>query len=204
MTIETQEQNGADLYKLMTAIIVPRPIGWVATQNTAGVDNLAPFSFFNMVAYDPPHVMFSPITVKNKKKDTLTNILETEEFVINLVTEDNVAQMNQTAVELPHGASEFEYADLETLPSLHVQPKRVKISPIHLECKKVFDYAIPGKNDGGATLIVGKVLAIHIDDTLMEEDFKINRNRYKPVGKLEGGWYTKTNEAFHILRKRTP
>ncbi len=200
MIINCNEQEGPVLYKLMTSIVVPRPIGWIATQSLSGKDNIAPFSFFNMISYDPPHVIISPITIDGKKKDTAINIMDTEEFVVNLVTEDIVEMMNQTAIQLPFEESEFDFAKIESLPSVFVKPKRVKASPVHLECKMVFHHAIEGNGQGGATLIVGKVLAIHVNDELIDEDLKIDCDAYHPVGKLAGGLYTKTRDEFYLKR----
>ena len=107
MVINCNEQEGAVLYKLMTSIVVPRPIGWISTKSLNNIDNLAPFSFFNMISHDPPHVVFSAITTNNKRKDTVVNIIDTGEFVVNLVTEDVLEMMNETAIEIPFEESEF-------------------------------------------------------------------------------------------------
>lgn len=200
MIVNCNELESAALYKLMTSIVVPRPIGWISTKSLNNIDNLAPFSFFNMISYDPPHVVFAPITSNDKKKDTALNIIATGEFVVNFVTEDIVELMNQTAMELPFEESEFDFANIESLPSIFVKPKRVKASPIQLECKMVFHHTIEGKNKGGATLIVGKVLAIHIDDKLIDENLKIDQNKYHAVGKLGGGLYSKTRDPFYLKR----
>lgn len=202
MVINCNEQEGAVLYKLMTSIVVPRPIGWISTKSLNNIDNLAPFSFFNMISHDPPHVVFSAITTNNKRKDTVVNIIDTGEFVVNLVTEDVLEMMNETAIEIPFEESEFDFAAIASLSSIHIKPKRVKNSPIHLECKKVHDYTIAGNdNNGGATLIVGKVLAIHINDELLDENLKIDRKKYKPIGKLSGGLYLKAIDDFYLKRK---
>ena len=200
MIINCNEQEGSLLYKLMTSIVVPRPIGWIATKSLNNIDNLAPFSFFNMISYDPPHIVLSPITSNDKKKDTAVNIIDTGEFVVNLVTEDIVELMNQTAVELPFEESEFDFANIESEPSVFVKPRRVKASPIQLECKLVLHHTIEGNNQGGATLIVGKVLAIHINDELIDEDLKIDQEKYRPIGKLGGALYTKTRDTFYLNR----
>ena len=200
MIINCNEQDGATLYKLMTSIIVPRPIGWVSTKSLSDIDNLAPFSYFNMISHDPPHVIIAPITTNGQKKDTALNILNTGQFVVNLVTEDIVEVMNKTAVEIPFEESEFDFAALESLPSIYVKPKRVKASPIQLECEMVHHYTVDGNNNGGATLIVAKVLAIHINDEFIDENLKIDIDKYHPVGKLGGGLYTKTRDSFYLKR----
>ena len=200
MVLNCIEQEGSVLYKLMTSIVVPRPIGWVSTKSLNDIDNLAPFSFFNMISHDPPHVVLSPVTINNIKKDSAINIIDTGEFVVNLVTEDIAELMNQTAMELPFEESEFDFANIESLPSLYVKPLRVKVSPIQLECEMVFHHAIEGNNQSGATLIVGKVLAIHVNDDLIDENLKIDRLKYKAIGKLAGGLYTKTKDEFYLKR----
>lgn len=200
MVINCNEQEGSILYKLMTSIVVPRPIGWISSKSVSDIDNLAPFSYFNMISHDPPHVVFAPITANNQKKDSALNIIATGEFVVNLVTEDIVELMNQTAIELPYEESEFDFAHIESLPSLYIKPKRVKASPIQLECKLVMHHEIEGNNNGGATLIVGKVIAIHVNDEIIDEDLKLNLDKYHPIGKLGGGLYTKTRDSFYLKR----
>ncbi len=200
MIVNCNKQEGSVLYKLMTSIIVPRPIGWISTLSKDNVDNIAPFSFFNMVAHDPPHVVVSPVIINNKRKDTAQNIIDTKEFVVNIVTRELAEIMNKTAVELPIDESEFDFAEIETSPSVYVKAKRVKASPIQLECKLKLHHTIEGNNQGGASLIVGEVLAIHINDEIVDENLKIDRNKYQPVGKLSGGLYTTLSEEFYIRR----
>ena len=112
MEIHPSNHEIQDIYKLLTAAVTPRPIGWISSINTKGERNLAPFSFFNIVGYDPPHVIFSPISPNGRKKDTLNNVLETGEFVVNMVTENLAEQMNKTSALLPPEADEFEFAGL--------------------------------------------------------------------------------------------
>src|SRR5690554_8112394 len=97
MQILVKETDSGTLYKLLTGLVIPRPIGWISTIDENGINNLAPFSFFNVVGEDPPHVMFSTVRTGNKNKDTLNNVLNNKQFVVNLVTEDLVEQVNKTS-----------------------------------------------------------------------------------------------------------
>src|SRR5690606_27090448 len=112
MQILVENTESSTLYKLLTGLVIPRPIGWISTKDENGINNLAPFSFFNVVGEDPPHIMFSTVRTGNKNKDTLNNVLATKEFVVNLVTEDLVEQMNLTSNNVSSDMDEFELANL--------------------------------------------------------------------------------------------
>jgi flavin reductase (DIM6/NTAB) family NADH-FMN oxidoreductase RutF len=142
------------------SIIAPRPIGWISSLDPAGRPNLAPYSFFNAFAEDPPIIGFSSYS----PKDSQRNIEATREFVFNLATFDLARQMNQTSGPYPHGANEFEIARLEPAPSTLVKPPRVAASPAALECK--LTQIVPLLNLAGQpthnTLILGQVVGVHI------------------------------------------
>src|SRR5690606_1048003 len=112
MQISVENTESSILYKLLTGLVIPRPIGWISTVDTNGVNNLAPFSFFNVVGEDPPHVMFSTVRTGNKNKDTLNNVLQNKQFAVNLVTEDLVEQVNTTSEMVDSSVDEFELAGL--------------------------------------------------------------------------------------------
>lgn len=188
------------IYKLLSGCIIPRPIGWISTINENGINNLAPFSFFNMVGDDPPHVMFSTVRPNNTNKDTLNNVLQNKEFVVNLVTEDVVESMNTTSQSIPHTESEFELARLTPIASKLIKPMRVKESPIHLECKMVHHYFLENHLQGGACIVIGKVVMMHFDDDILLDNYKINLEKYKPVARLAGSNYSKIGEIFSIKR----
>ncbi len=143
------------------AIVAPRPIGWISTQDAGGRVNLAPYSFFNAVCDHPPMVMFS----SSGWKDTVSNIKATGEFVCNLVTRPLAEKMNRTSASLPHGANEFEFAGLVPAPSRVVAPPRVAESPAALECRLVEIIQLHGLN--GAELdqyvTIGQVVGVHVD-----------------------------------------
>lgn len=187
-------------YKLLTGAVIPRPIGWISTVSEDGIPNLAPFSFFNAVGEDPPHVMFSTVRPNNSNKDTLNNVLATNQFVVNMVVEDIVEQMNTTSQSVASEVNEFELAGLTAIPSLKVKAPRVKESPITMECVLVHHYTLEDNKHGGATIIIGRVVMFHIDESVLLDDFKINMETYKPVARLAGSNYSKLGEIFSIKR----
>ena len=201
MQFDIQNTESSALYKLLTGTVIPRPIAWVATIDDNGIDNLAPFSFFNVVSEDPPHIMFSTVRTGNKNKDTLNNILANKQFVVNLVTEDVVEQMNTTSQSVPADVNEFQLANVTPIDSIYIKPKRVKESLVHFECEMVHHYFIEKHQNGGACIIIGKIITMHIDDTILMENHKINLEKYKPVARLAGSNYSKLGEIFSIKRK---
>lgn len=200
MLFETNKTDASVLYKLLTGIIIPRPIGWISTIDGNGINNLAPFSYFNMVSHDPPCVMFSTGRTNNTNKDTLNNVLQNGQFVVNLVTVDLVEQMNATSEAVPSNVDEFELTHLTPIDSVSIEPKRVKESPIHLECKMIHHYFIDNAFGGGACVVIGKVKTIHIDDAILMENHRINLDVYKPVARLAGSSYSTLGELFSIKR----
>jgi flavin reductase (DIM6/NTAB) family NADH-FMN oxidoreductase RutF len=200
MQFDPQEIDQKAIYKLLTGAVIPRPIGWISSISKDGIPNLAPFSFFNAVGEDPPHVMFSTVRTNNTNKDTLNNVLATGEFVVNMATEYNVEKMNATSAIVAPEISEFELAGLTPVASVKVQPARVAESPIAFECKLVHHYSLENHLHGGATIIIGKIVMFHIDESVWLGDFKINMETYKPVARLAGANYAKLGEIFSIKR----
>lgn len=200
MQIDPAHTSQKNIYKILTGSVIPRPIGWISSVSEDGTPNLAPFSFFNAVGEDPPHVMFSTVRSGNTNKDTLNNVLDTKQFVVNMATEGLVEAMNATSVNLPPNGNEFEYAGLTAIPSVFVKPPRVAESPIHFECELVHHYSLEGHRDGGATIMIGRIVMFHVDESVLLDDFKINRETYKPIARLEGWNYAKLGEVFSIKR----
>jgi len=195
---ETLEQSA--IYKLLTGTIIPRPIGWISTIDTNGVNNLAPFSYFNLLGDDPPHVVFSTRRDNHTNKDTLNNVLTTKQFVVNMVTESVVEQMNATSDKLPPEIDEFLHAGVTPIASVKVKPMRVQESPIHLECELAHHYFLEGHKQGGACVIIGRIVMMHYADEVLLDNYKINLETYKPVARLGGANYSKLGELFTIKR----
>lgn len=195
---ETLDQSA--VYKLLTGAVIPRPIGWISSVGEDGINNLAPFSFFNAIGEDPPHVMFSTVRSGDKNKDTLNNVLSTRQFVVNMVTEENVEKMNLTASIVPHDVDEFTLAGLTPVASIKVRPPRVAESPIQFECELVHHFALENHNHGGAVMLVGKIVMMHFDDGVLLDNYKVNLETYRPVARLAGANYSKLGEIFTIKR----
>lgn len=188
------------IYKLLTGSIIPRPIAWIATIDDAGTNNLAPFSYFNMVGDDPPHVMFSAQRLNNSNKDTLNNVLSTKQFVVNMVTEALAEQMNSTSQAVPAEVDEFQMVGVTPIPSSVVKPMRVKESLVQFECEMVHHYFLEDHKQGGACVVIGRVVRMHFDESVLLEDYKINMETYKPIARLAGSNYSKIGEVFSIKR----
>ena len=189
------------VYKVMIGSIVPRPIGWISTLDADGRPNLAPFSFFNAVCANPPHVLFSPLIRSTDRgtKDTLRNVRTTGEFVVNIVTQELASAMNQTSQELPEHVSEFAVANLITAPSSVVKPPRVAASPVHFECQvaQIFDIS---DQPGGGSVVIGQVVHIHVNEEVLFDGDKIDLEKLKPIGRLAGAAYCRVTDVFQMMR----
>ena len=189
------------VYRLLTSIIIPRPIAWVSSISENGINNLAPFSYFNMVGDDPPHVMFSTRRDNNSNKDTLNNVLATHQFVVNMVTKDLAEPMNASSATVAAEVDEFELVGVTPIPSEKVKPMRVAESPIQLECELVHHYFLEDHQQGGACVLIGRVVMIHITDQLLLDESRLNPELYKPIARLGGSNYCEQGEIFSIKRK---
>lgn len=194
LTLDLRER-----YKLLISTILPRPIAWVSTVSPDGSPNLAPFSFFTGIAANPLSLCFAPVNDRNgKKKDTLVNVEATKQFVVNLASETNVAAMNQSSASYPYGVSEFEKAGVTALPSLKVKPPRVKESLVAMECELIQVVTL-AEGPLGGNLVIGKVVHFHCDDEVWNGG-KIRHQDLKNIGRMEGVWYTRTQDAFELPR----
>ena len=186
--------------------MVPRPIGWLTTIGAAGTVNLAPFSFFNVLSYDPPFVIFSAGVheADGSKKDTVVNVEATGEFVYNMATWAQKDQMNQTAFIVDRGVDEMAAAGLEPLPSRLVRPPRVKGSPVHFECRLHQIVTLPGRKPSSEHhVVIGRVVAVHIDDAALTVDGRIDVLKIRPIARLGYKDYTSVDAVFQ-MEKRTP
>ncbi|MGE3272798.1 MAG: flavin reductase family protein [Chloroflexota bacterium] len=200
MYLDSRELASRDAYKLLIGSVVPRPIGWVSTVSAGDVGNLAPFSFFMAATGNPPTVVLSTSFRDGKPKDTLQNVMEVPEFVLNVVSEDVGEAMNATSEEFPADVDELVAAGLTPVPSSRVRPVRVAEAPINMECKVV--QLVPvGDPQTGATLIIGEVLAWHVRDDLFDaERFRIRLDQLRAVGRMAGDGYTRTRDQFDMIR----
>ncbi len=180
-------------YRLLSTAVTPRPIGWISTTDLTGVDNLAPYSFFNVIAVDPPVVMFAPVGSRDLK-DTPQNVRETEQFVVNTVTRELVEGMNATSSMLPAGESEFDHVGLERAESVVVEPPRVAAAKVALECT-LYDWL----EVGNSVLILGEVVHVHADTSVLT-DGMVDIDKLDTVGRLAGSKYASTSERFSLER----
>lgn len=195
MHIDPAQQTHATNYKLVTNLVVPRPIAWVTSRSPAGVINLAPFSFFNAVGATPVYLVFSVgLNDAGELKDTARNIQANGEFVVNMVTENLFDAMNVSAADFPPEVSELAIAGLHVAPSIHIDVPRVAEAQVSMECK-LHDTQLLGGN----TLIFGQVVMFHVADHLVGERFHING--FAPIGRLGSpSVYCRTTDRFDIPR----
>ena len=186
-------------YRVLTGVVVPRPIAFVSTVSSEGVPNLAPYSFFNAVASDPPTIVLSSARHTGlKRKDTLANIEETGEFVVNVVVDDIAEAMNMTAAEFPEDVDEFEISGLTPIACDLVKAPRVLESPVNMECR--LNQIIPLGNDGHVHgLVIGEVVLMHVRDDLID-GHRINHQLLKPTGRLAGSMYCHTADVYEMPR----
>lgn len=200
MLIDPSTAPLIDVYTALVGIVIPRPIAWVTTIDGAGRVNLAPYSFFNAVGANPPTVMFCPARKPNgDEKDTLANLAEVPEFVINAATVDMAEAINQSSTELPRGQSEAEHLGLRLSPSEKVRPPRVADAPTHIECRV---RQIIRLDDGpsGANLVLGDILAIHVSDAVLDERGRVDPRKLQALARAGGEWYCRVTDLFTMKR----
>jgi len=199
MIINPNDLSPKDRYKILIGTVLPRPIAWVSTMDGQRRLNLAPFSYFNGVCNTPLTLMFSVgLPSTGEKKDTLRNIEETGEFVINLPNEETVEQMNLSATELPYGESEFEWAGVTSEPSQSIRVPRVAEAPVAFECT-LNQIVTISDQPGGGSAIFGEVQHIYIRDDIYVDSYVL-LDVLKPVGRMSGNTYTRTNDRFDLAR----
>jgi flavin reductase (DIM6/NTAB) family NADH-FMN oxidoreductase RutF len=191
MIVSPSELPYSEFYNLLISSVVPRPIAWVSTVNAAGQPNLAPFSFFNARQPDAVH---------GEAKDTLRNVRETKEFVVNVVTYGLAEAMNLTSGEYNASVNEFELTKLTPQSSKSVRAPRIAESPVSFECKlhQIVDFS---SAPTGSSLVIGKIVSIYIDDAHLKEG-KLDRDSLDLVGRMGGIQYTRTTERFEMVRPK--
>ena len=205
MILDPNEIPFQDAHKLMIGSIVPRPIAFVSTRSKEGNNNVAPFSYFNGVCSKPPTIMFAPARRgwNGEEKDTLINIRDTEEFVVNIVSESFAEKMVMCSTDFDSDVDEFGVSGLTTVASQKVSPLRVGESKVSFECKLNQIVEIGDGTAGSGFLVIGTIVLFHIDDDVYDNG-RILLDKLQPLGRLAGNWYTRTTDTLKIDRKVKP
>jgi flavin reductase (DIM6/NTAB) family NADH-FMN oxidoreductase RutF len=208
LSIDPADCRPRQVYKLMTGIIVPRPVALVSTLDRNGVPNLAPFSFFTGVGSNPPTVLFCPVvrtpgaaafeSQTDLRKDTLRNVEETGEFVVNVVSDAIAAAANASAAEVPPEVDEFVLSGLTPQPSQLVRPPRVAESPAQMECK-LLQVIYTGHAPGAGVIVLGEIVRFHLRSSLVE-DFRVDPAGLDAVGRMAGNTWARTRDRIELIR----
>jgi flavin reductase (DIM6/NTAB) family NADH-FMN oxidoreductase RutF len=181
-----------EFYLLMTALVIPRPIGWMSTVSASGVRNLAPYSYFNLMGSDPFYLAFGSTGVK----DTLTNVRETKQFVANIATMHLLEKMNFTSGDFPRDEDEFGWAGLTPAPSAKVLPPRVGEAKAHLECELV-----QVVSDRNTHIVIGRIVHAHVDPSVWK-DGRVDAKLLDPICRLSGTAYGRLGELYKVERPK--
>jgi flavin reductase (DIM6/NTAB) family NADH-FMN oxidoreductase RutF len=200
MLLDLSSLPPREAYTWMISTIMPRPIAWVSTISLAGRTNLAPFSFFQGVTSNPPTLLFVPVNNRaGGRKDTVRNIEELPEFVVNLVPFALAESMNNTSALLPYGESEFEKFGVASSPSERIRPPRVTAAPIAFEC--TLDRIVNiGEGPLAANVIFGRIELAHISESILGADGRPDAAKLDLIGRLGGESYTRTTDCFALKR----
>jgi flavin reductase (DIM6/NTAB) family NADH-FMN oxidoreductase RutF len=205
-TFDPANCQSRQIYKLMTGIIVPRPIALVSTVDSRGVANLAPFSFFTGVGSVPPTVLFCPILRSlggpeaDQRKDTLRNVEDTGEFVVNVVSDAIAAGANAAAAEVAPEVDEFQLAHLTPVPSEVVRPSRVAESPAQMECR-LMQVVYTSHLPGSGVVVLGEVVRFHVREDLFD-DFRVDPAGLDAVGRMAGNTWVRTRDRIELIRPK--
>ncbi|MDX1463188.1 MAG: flavin reductase family protein [Marinirhabdus sp.] len=202
LSIDPKEVSVGKLHGYLLGAVSPRPICFASTVDHEGNVNLSPYSFFNVFSANPPVMVFSPArrVRDNTTKHTFENVLETKEVVINIVSYAMVQQMSLSSTEYDKGVNEFEKAGFTEVPSVLVKAPRVKEAPVQFECK-VLDVVGLGSEGGAGNLVICEVLKVHIDETILDAEQKIDPFKIDTVARMGGNWYTRAKEGIFEVEK---
>ncbi|MCQ2406007.1 MAG: flavin reductase family protein [Oscillospiraceae bacterium] len=199
MFYEPEKNNHGLKHNPFKSCTVPRAIGWISTLSKDNVANLAPYSQFTNLSFDPPYVMVAINQAEGRRKDTTVNIEETGEFVYNMVSYELKDKMNITSIGYEPEVDEFELAGLTKAPCENVRVPRVGESPVSLECKYVQTIRLPGYGTVGTVdMIIGKVVGVHIKDEVLGEEDRIDIEKIKPLARLGYSYYTVVEKVFEL------
>jgi len=205
MIFDPNEIPFQETHKLMIGSIIPRPIAFVSTRSKDEKNNVAPFSYFNGVCSKPPTIMFAPARRgwNGEEKDTLINIRDTEEFVVNIVSESFAEKMVMCATDFDSDVDEFEISGLTPTNSQKIKSPRIGEAKISFECKLNQIVEIGDGTAGSGFLVIGTIVLFHIDDDVYDNG-RILLDKLQPLGRLAGNWYTRTTDTLKIDRKVKP
>jgi flavin reductase (DIM6/NTAB) family NADH-FMN oxidoreductase RutF len=200
MRLDLSELPAAEGYRWLTATVTPRPIAWVSTRSLAGIDNLAPFSFFQIVCDQPPTLMIS-ISQRDDGglKDTLLNARETGELVVHLVSRAQAEAMNASSASLPREISEFERVGIAAVASERVRPLRVAAAAVAFECRLAEIKPYPA-HQPRHHLLFAEVLLAHVDDAVLADDRHVDAAKLDLIGRMGGSLYATTRDRFPMRR----
>ncbi|MDG2052343.1 MAG: flavin reductase family protein [Flavobacteriaceae bacterium] len=202
ISITPQDVSTAKLHGYLLSAVSPRPIAFASTMDEDGNVNLSPFSFFNVFSANPPILIFSPArrVRDNTTKHTLENVLKTKAVVINIVNFEMVQQMSLSSTEYPDGVNEFVKAGFTQVASDMVKPPRVLESPVQFECK-VNDVIALGAKGGAGNLIIAEVVKLHIKESILDAEGKIDAVKIDTVARMGANWYNRSKEGmFEVLK----
>jgi flavin reductase (DIM6/NTAB) family NADH-FMN oxidoreductase RutF len=199
MIFDASQISSQEKYRLLSGGVSPRPIAWISTRSAAGDDNLAPYSFFTVASCEPPVLLFTQVLPRTlSHKDTLQNLIETNECVVNVVSRDLLEKMNKTSATLPSKESEYTFANVESCASEKVSPRSVKNSPIRYECT-LRDTHCLGQTATAGTVILLDVKSIYVADALIDDGI-VNQQLLDSVGKMGGDFFSFTSDMITLKR----
>ncbi len=201
MFYEPQKNDHGLPYDPFKSCVIPRPIAWISTLSLDGIPNLAPYSQFQNLTFDPPYVMFAANqTTDGRRKDTVMNAEQSGEFVYNMATYDLREAVNLSAQQVPPEVDEFELAGVTKAPSRLVKAYRVAESPVHFECLYYQTLRLPGKSPMSTVdVVIGKVIGIHIKDEFITSEGKLNVLKIRPIARLGYYDYTTIESVFEMI-----